>query len=85
MAIGFWLQVKPEGSILFGKWGGLGGNPFSFTVGSSWIKEITVHHGTNIKSLSFKDGNDHRYGTFGGKNPNDTGVETVVSMAIFMG
>jgi hypothetical protein len=47
----------------------------------SWIKEIIVHEGTNIKSLSFKDGNGQEYGKFGGKNANDTGEERRVSMA----
>ncbi|KAF4380957.1 hypothetical protein F8388_011879 [Cannabis sativa] len=61
----FGLYVKPEGSISFGDWGGPGGSPFSFTVGKSWIKQITINHdSSNIKSLLFKDGHD-RDGTYG--------------------
>ena len=74
------VQANSHGSISFGQWGGPGGDPFSFRVGS-WIKEIIVHEGTNIKSLSFKDGNGQEYGKFGGKNANDTGEERRVSMA----
>ncbi|XP_062114665.1 jacalin-related lectin 4-like [Humulus lupulus] len=78
------IYVKPvdrDGSISFGKWGGKGGDdPINFKVGSSsWIKQISVHHDdSNIKSLSFKDGNDRVYGKFGGKNPNDFGVEKII-------
>ena len=74
------VQANSHGSISVGQWGGPGGGPFSFRVGS-WIKEIIVHEGTNIKSLSFKDGNGHEYGKFGGQNANDTGEERRVSMA----
>ena len=74
------VQANSHGSISVGQWGGPGGDPFSFRVGS-WIKEIIVHEGTNIKSLSFKDGNGQEYGKFGGKNANDTGEERRVSMA----
>ena len=77
------MQANSHGSISVGQWGGPGGDPFSFRVGS-WIKEIIVHEGTNIKSLSFKDGNGQEYGKFGGRNANDTGEERRVSMA-FMG
>ncbi|XP_011015046.1 PREDICTED: mannose/glucose-specific lectin-like isoform X3 [Populus euphratica] len=70
----FVTPANSHGSISVGQWGGPGGDPFSFRVGS-WIKEIIVHEGTNIKSLSFKDGNGHEYGKFGGKNANDTGEE----------
>nr|TKS04651.1 mannose/glucose-specific lectin-like isoform X2 [Populus alba] len=68
------LKADSHGSISAGRWGGPGGDPFSFRVGS-WIKEIIVHEGANIKSLSFKDGNGQEYGKFGGKNANDTGEE----------
>ncbi|KAM6595439.1 hypothetical protein CsatA_005963 [Cannabis sativa] len=72
----FGLYVKPEGSISFGDWGGPGGSPFSFTVGKSWIKQITINHdSSNIKSLLFKDGHDREYGTFGGGNPNNIEFE----------
>ncbi|XXG89101.1 hypothetical protein AAC387_Pa12g1183 [Persea americana] len=70
----FVIPANSHGSISVGQWGGPGGDPFSFRVGS-WIKEIIVHEGTNIKSLSFKDGNGHEYGKFGGNNANDTGEE----------
>eukprot|EP00258_Populus_trichocarpa_P028898 XP_024444917.1 mannose/glucose-specific lectin isoform X4 [Populus trichocarpa] len=70
----FVTPANSHGSISVGQWGGPGGDPFSFRVGS-WIKEIIVHEGTNIKSLSFKDGNDQEYGKFGGNNANDTGEE----------
>ena len=74
------VQANSHGSISVGQWGGTGGGPFSSRVGS-WIKEIIVHEGTNIKSLSFKDGNGQDYGKFGGNNANDTGEERTVSMA----
>lgn len=46
------MQANSHGSISVGQWGGPGGDPFSFRVGS-WIKEIIVHEGTNISpSLS---------------------------------
>ncbi|KAG6742363.1 hypothetical protein POTOM_053234 [Populus tomentosa] len=70
----FVTPANSNGSISVGPWGGPGGDPFSFTVGS-WIKEIIVHERVNIKSLSFKDGNGQEHGKFGGKNPNDTGAE----------
>ncbi|KAJ6434360.1 hypothetical protein OIU84_017961 [Salix udensis] len=70
----FVIPANSDGSISVGPWGGPGGDPFSFRVGS-WIKEIIVHEGTNIKSLSFKDGNGQEYGKFGGKNASDTGEE----------
>ena len=77
------MQANSHGSISAGQWGGPGGDPFSFRVGS-WIKEIIVHEGANIKSLSFKDGNGQEYGKFGGKNANDTGEERRVSMAFMV-
>ncbi|KAM7473130.1 hypothetical protein LguiB_020373 [Lonicera macranthoides] len=70
----FVIPTNSEGSISVGQWGGLGGDPFSFRVGS-WIKEIIVREGINIKSLSFKDGDGHEYGKFGGNNPTDPGEE----------
>ncbi|XVF82064.1 hypothetical protein PTKIN_Ptkin16aG0013500 [Pterospermum kingtungense] len=75
----FVIPANPHGSISVGQWGGPGGDPFSFRVGS-WIKEIIVHEGTNIKSLSFKDGNGHEYGKFGGNNANDTGEERKIEI-----
>ncbi|KAM6595431.1 hypothetical protein CsatA_005955 [Cannabis sativa] len=73
------IYVRPERSISFGEWGGPGGDPFGFTVGRSWIKHITIYQdSSNIKSLSFKDGNDHKYGPFGGKNPNNVGLPTTI-------
>ena len=71
------MQVQPHGSISFGPWGGPGGDPFSFRVGS-WIREIIVHEGNIIKSISFKDANGHEYGKFGGNNPNDISNERKV-------
>lgn len=73
------VQANSNGSISVGPWGGPGGDPFSFTVGS-WIKEIIVHERVNIKSLSFKDGDGQEYGKFGGKNPNDIGESKTVSI-----
>lgn len=73
----FVTPANSNGSISVGPWGGPGGDPFSFTVGS-WIKEIIVHERVNIKSLSFKDGNGQEYGKFGGKNPNDIGESKTV-------
>ncbi|KAL9380292.1 hypothetical protein Peur_025949 [Populus x canadensis] len=70
----FVTPANSHGSISVGQWGGPGGDPFSFRVGS-WIKEIIVHEGANIKSLSFKDGNGQEYGKFGGNNANDIGEE----------
>ncbi|XVE79531.1 hypothetical protein DITRI_Ditri14bG0066200 [Diplodiscus trichospermus] len=75
----FVIPANSHGSISVGPWGGPGGDPFSFRVGS-WIKEIIVHEGTNIKSLSFKDGNGHEYGKFGGNNANDTGEERTIEI-----
>ncbi|KAM6576290.1 hypothetical protein CsatB_028127 [Cannabis sativa] len=73
--------VKPEPIISVGEWGGSGGSPFSFKVRMSWIKQITIRHdSSNIKSLFFKDGNDHEYGPFGGEDPNNRGVPTTVSI-----
>ncbi|XP_062076287.1 mannose/glucose-specific lectin-like [Humulus lupulus] len=81
-ALGIYVKpVNPDGSISFGKWGGMGGDdPINFTVGSSsWIKQISVHHDdSNIKSLSFKDENGRVYGKFGGKSPNNVGVEKII-------
>ncbi|KAG6742365.1 hypothetical protein POTOM_053236 [Populus tomentosa] len=76
----FVTPANSNGSISVGPWGGPGGGPFSFTVGS-WIKEIIVHERVNIKSLSFKDGNGQEYGKFGGENPNDPGVERRIEIA----
>ncbi|KAM7468844.1 hypothetical protein LguiA_007027 [Lonicera macranthoides] len=70
----FVIPTNSEGSISVGQWGGPGRDPFSFRVGS-WIKEIIVREGINIKSLSFKDGDGHEYGKFGGNNPTDPGEE----------
>ncbi|XVF79052.1 hypothetical protein PTKIN_Ptkin14bG0188800 [Pterospermum kingtungense] len=75
----FVIPANSHGSISIGQWGGRGGGPFSFRVGS-WIKEITVHEGTNIKSLSFKDGNGHEYGKFGGNNADDIGEERTIEI-----
>ncbi|KAF4380944.1 hypothetical protein F8388_011866 [Cannabis sativa] len=73
------IYVKPQANISFGEWGGPGGDPFGFTVGRSWIKQITVYQdSSNIKSLSFKDGNDNEYGPFGGNNPNNVGLPTTI-------
>jgi hypothetical protein len=72
--------VQANSHISVGPWGGRGGEPFGFTVGS-WIQEIIVHEGANIKSLSFRDGNGQKYGPFGGNNASDTGEERRVSMA----
>ncbi|KAM6576289.1 hypothetical protein CsatB_028126 [Cannabis sativa] len=73
--------VKPEPIISFGEWGGSGGSPFSFKVGKSWIKQITIcHDSSNIKSLFFKDGNDLEYGPFGGEDPNNRGVPTTIDI-----
>ncbi|KAM6573440.1 hypothetical protein CsatA_017520 [Cannabis sativa] len=79
-AIGIYVKpLNPRGSISLGTWGGPEGDPFGFVVGTtSWIKQIIVRHDSNIKALSFKDGNDHNYGIFGGKNPNDLGRETII-------
>ncbi|XP_062076286.1 jacalin-related lectin 34-like [Humulus lupulus] len=81
-AIGIFVKpVNPDGIISFGIWGGLGGDsPISFKVGSgSWIKQISVgHDDSNITSLTFLDGNGRVYGKFGGKNPNDIGVEKII-------
>ncbi|KAF4379647.1 hypothetical protein F8388_023664 [Cannabis sativa] len=73
--------VKPEPIISFGEWGGSGGSPFSFKVGKSWIKQITIRHDSaNIKSLFFKDGNDLEYGPFGGQDPNNRGEPTTIDI-----
>ncbi|KAM7468839.1 hypothetical protein LguiA_007022 [Lonicera macranthoides] len=77
----FVIPTNSEGSISVGQWGGPGGDPFSFRVGS-WIKEIIVREGININSLSFKDGNGQQYGKFGGNNPNDLGEERKVSSVV---
>ncbi|KAM7473148.1 hypothetical protein LguiB_020391 [Lonicera macranthoides] len=73
------VQTNSEGSISVGQWGGPGGDPFSFRVGS-WIKEIIVREGITINSLSFKDGNGQQYGKFGGNNPNDLGEERKIEI-----
>ncbi|KAK4279978.1 hypothetical protein QN277_011666 [Acacia crassicarpa] len=78
------IFVKPvdshNGTISLGPWGGPGGDPFSFRVEGSWIKEIIVKQGGTINSIAFKDANGHYYGNFGGKDPNDTGVEKTVTI-----
>uniref|UniRef100_A0A803QLR5 Pectinesterase n=1 Tax=Cannabis sativa TaxID=3483 RepID=A0A803QLR5_CANSA len=71
---GFYLDaiVKSKRKHFTWDMGWSEGDPFGFVVGTtSWIKQIIVRHDSNIKALSFKDGNDHNYGIFGGKNPND--------------
>ncbi|KAM6549840.1 hypothetical protein CsatB_021516 [Cannabis sativa] len=79
-AIGIYVKpLNPRGSISLGTWGGPKGDPFGFMVGTtSWIKQIIIRHDSNIKALSFKDENDHNYGIFGGKNPNDLGREAII-------
>ena len=72
--------MNPRGSVSVGPWGGSGGSSFSFKVDPSYIKQITVSHRENIKSISFKDADDREYGPFGGQNPNDVGVKAVVSI-----
>ncbi|KAF5731592.1 mannose/glucose-specific lectin-like isoform X3 [Tripterygium wilfordii] len=72
-AIGIFVQPGDStGSVSFGQWGGPGGNPFTFKVGS-WIKEINILDRSIISSISFRDSNDHEYGTFGGNDPNNIG------------
>ncbi|GLT45977.1 hypothetical protein SLA2020_197700 [Shorea laevis] len=79
-ALGIFVQpVHSHGSISFGPWGGPGGDPFSFRVGS-WIKEIIVHERINIKSIAFKDANGHEYGKFGGNNSNDIGDKKTIEI-----
>ena len=63
-----------------GPWGGTGGGSFSFKVDPSYIKQITVSHEQMILSISFKDGNGHEYGPYGGNDPNVMGQKTVVSI-----
>ncbi|KAI9082860.1 hypothetical protein K1719_035190 [Acacia pycnantha] len=80
-AIGIFVQpaVDPyNGTISLGPWGGSGGDPYSFTVQGSWIKEIIVEQGNAINSIAFKDADGHCYGKFGGRDSNDTGVEKTV-------
>ena len=72
--------MNPGGRVSVGPWGGSGGGAFSFNVDPSYIKQITVSHRENIKSISFKDADDREYGPFGGKDPNDNGVKAVVSI-----
>ncbi|KAI9082821.1 hypothetical protein K1719_035151 [Acacia pycnantha] len=71
-----------NGTISLGPWGGPGGDPFSFRVWGSWIKEIIVEQGDAINSIAFKDADGHYYGKFGGKDPDDTGVEKTVTINV---
>ncbi|GAB2213835.1 hypothetical protein Droror1_Dr00018155 [Drosera rotundifolia] len=59
--------------------GGPGGDPWSFKT-STGITEIIVFQGSNIKSISLRDANDHQSGTFGGLNPNDLGEESRIHL-----
>lgn len=80
-AIGIYVQpVHPRESVSVGPWGGSGGNPFTFQVDPSYIKQIMVGQGENIKSISFKDADDREYGPFGGQNSNDPGVEEIIEI-----
>lgn len=65
--------MDAAGSISFGIWG----RPWSFKA-SSAINEIVVHHGNNIKSISFGDADGNHSVTFGGDNPNDVGEKKTV-------
>ncbi|XP_028771953.1 mannose/glucose-specific lectin-like [Neltuma alba] len=74
------MNASLAGIISLGPWGGSGGDHWSFKA-SSGISEITLYVDSNVKSISFTDGNGDTSGTFGGENHNDLGEEKKIKIA----